>query len=204
MAGINMDSIMKKVNAYAKSSDGKERMDAKIGDMRKGKSGATAGGDYVATFKDMDDAANDMENTARRVAQSHHLPDSVLDHFDSLTHGKPYIDHDGRYRVDIWFQDNLYRPSLVIASGPRKGQHTGDGIDNIVSLFDTGYHARERVWGVWPGHEELGVIGSRVTRDPIGFMSEAAGDFNREKFGGKYHVIAIIPESDSDTDFYIK
>lgn len=205
MAGINIDSIMKKVSAYTKSSEGKGKMDERIVEIRKGKNGKTEGDGYVVTFEDMHRAAREMEDEARTVAQSHRLPDSVLDHFDSLEHTEPYYQKEtGRYRVDISFGDNLYRPSLMIVNGRRKGSRTGDGIDNIVSLFDTGYEAGSRVWGEWSGHEELGVIGSRTSRDGIGFMDEAIDDFNRKHVHTKVHVVAILPDSGTDTQFYLR
>ena len=203
MAGINISSIMKKVNAYAKTEEGKKRMERRVDELRSGKDGKTDGGGYVATIEDMNVAASEMETEARIVAQSHRLPDSVLDHFDSLRHGAPYYDKAlGHYRVDIYFEDNLYRPSLEINDGPKKGQHTGDGIDNIVSLFDTGYVAHGQVFGLWRGHEERGVIPSLMYRRPIRFMEEAVGNFNRTHIHRKYHVTPIIPDSDGDIQFY--
>ena len=203
MAGININSIMKKVKAYAKDDEGKKRMDQRVNELRLGKNGKTDGGDYVATIEDMNTAAFDMEAEAKNVAKSHRLPDSILDHFDSLRHGAPYYDKAlERYRVDIYFEDNLYRPSLEINDGPMKGQRTGDGIDNIVSLFDTGYVAHGQVFGLWRGHESRGVIPSLMYRKPLRFMEEAVEDFNRTHFYKKYHVTAILPDSGDDIQFY--
>ena len=203
MAGINMDSIMKKVNAYAKSSDGKERMDAKIGDLRKSGSGKTDAGSRVTSFSEMRQASEMMRRIAKENATAHKLPQSVLDHFDSLVAEPPYQNKQGQYVMDMYFRSDLSRPSLTIVDGPRKGQRTGGGIDNIVSLFDTGYVAHNTVFGIWEGHESLGEIQGRIMRDSKGFMNESIQDFNRT-CGKRYGVTAVLSDEGQDADYYLR
>lgn len=201
MAGVNIDSIMKKVNAFAESDVGKERMKKRINDIRKGGGTKTEGGGRITSFKEMHAAAREMERTAKETAAAHKLPQSVQDHFDTLYHEPPVQVGEGMYRMDLYFHSDLGRPSLLINDGPRKGQHTGEGINNIVSLFDTGYIAHNQVFGIWEGHEMFGPISSRVFRNSIGFMKEAVTDFNR-RFGNRYGVTAMLSDEWPDAEYY--
>lgn len=92
---------------------------------------------------------------------------------DDIIVGRPVLMGDGRYRIDIYFnEDALRRKSLNPDAYP-------DGIDDIVSLFVTGYEAAGAIRGVWEGHgnEE---IWSRRSRKPNDFMSKAVQAFNNK------------------------
>ena len=82
---------------------------------------------------------------------------------------------DGMCEVKICFNEEaLRRKSLDPGRYP-------EGINDIVKLFVTGYHARGAVRGVWEGHGD-GEVWSRRSREPSNFMSLAVKEFNR-KYG---------------------
>lgn len=197
MSKINLSSVMTKVSGWAKSKDGQKRIADKIEEYRKSGIERTYGGGSVITIENMCMIAEEMIKSLQSLASQHSLPDSVQRHFASLTYDFPRpIDGDKTlYNVEIYFQDDMSRMSLLITSGRRAGQRTGDGINNIVALFNNGYQARSQVFGVWSGREELGSIGSRQSRDGLHFMQQAVSDFNI-KYGAKYNVVATVASSD--------
>lgn len=199
MANINMASIMKKINSYAKSADGKEKISNTISKYRQEGRDITYGGGRVTTVESMAKAAETMISILKQTAASKMLPQSVLDHFNSLSYSQPEIigKEGNQYKIDIFFTDDLSRPSLTIVSGAKKGQRTGEGVKNIVSLFDTGYDADKKVYGLWEKHENLGIVSSVSHRDSLGFMKEAVEMFNRSE-GISYNAVAYIPENDID------
>jgi hypothetical protein len=192
---------MQKVKSYAKSNEGKRRMDEYIGQCVSDGRNKTAGGSQIITVDIMNRAANAMINKLKEVAGSKSLPESVVGHFNSLTATEPMLYDNGKqYKVDISFGDNLSRLSFQIAYGKKKGQYTGDGIDNIVSLFDTGMDADRMAYGLWIGYEVLGPVAGLTHRDELRFMSEAVSEFNLE-YGDLYNVYAYIS---ADPDFYAR
>ena len=200
MAQINMASIMSKVRAYAKTNECKKRNQDYIAQCRQAGRNTTESGETIITEQIMCRAAETMIATLRQIAQEHQLPASVQEHFNSLEYSQPrVVGNQGEvYQVDIWFSDDLSRMSLLIPTGKRAGQRTGDGIQNIVSLFDTGYSASHSVFGTWDGHEDAGVIRSRSQLDGKHFMSQAVDSFNRawsEIYGARAMIAA-------DTEFY--
>lgn len=200
MAQINMASIMSKVRAYVKTNECKKRSQEYIAQCRQDGRITTESGETIITEEIMCRAAETMIATLRQIAQEHQLPASVQEHFNSLEYSQPRVvgNQGEAYQVDIWFSDDLSRMSLLIPTGKRAGQRTGDGIQNIVSLFDTGYSASHSVFGTWGGHEEDGVIRSRSQLDGKHFMSQAVDSFNRA-WSEIYGVRAMIA---ADTEFY--
>lgn len=200
MAQINMASIMSKVRAYTKTNECKKRSQDYIAQCRQAGRSTTESGETIITEEIMCRAAETMIATLRQIAQEHQLPASVQEHFNSLEYSQPrVVGNQGEvYQVDIWFSDDLSRMSLLIPTGKQAGQRTGDGIQNIVSLFDTGYSASHSVFGTWDWHEDAGVIRSRSQLDGKHFMSQAVDSFNRA-WSAIYGVRAMIA---ADTEFY--
>lgn len=199
MAIINIDSIMKKVNAYAKSPEGKTRIGNKIKEYRESGVEKTSGGGIVLTEQRMCRIAENMITILKTSAGRAKLPQSVLSHFDSLDYTKPIQSGENSYSIEIRFTDDLSRPSLKIMTGKYRGQRTGEGIENIVSLFDTGYpsdeHSVKPVHGVWDGHDDAGIIRSRTAREELRFMQNSVDEFNRV-IGSKYGVTAYLEHED--------
>lgn len=198
MADINLDSIMSKVEAYARSAKGKLRMQECIDKYAAEGRGKTAGGGKVRTETDMWTAASKLIGVLRSTAQSHDLPASVMQHFDSLDCSKIYKMPDGSSVIYIYFGGNLHRDSL------ENDATSYDGIDNIIALFNNGNdNASNYVYGWWNGHSPTGEaiarslytddfawVRSKKDRGPLKFIQQAVNDFNGN-YGTDYNVTAI-------------
>lgn len=205
MANIDMNAIMSKVKSFAKSDEGQKRMSRYISDCRESGRSETAAGDTIITEQIMIRAAETLISMLKEAASQFKLPESVKEHFGSLYYNQPipWGKQGDSYKVDITFGDDLSRMSLLITSGANKGKRTGEGIKNIVSLFDTGYDAGKQVYGSWDGHIDVyawnDTIASRTHRDGLNFMQQTLDSFNRE-WGALYNVVAIV--SADDPSFY--
>lgn len=195
MANINLDSIMKKVEAYGRSVNGKLRMQEVIHKYAKDGVSKTGAGDRVVTETDMWMAASKMISVLRDTARSYALPASIMRHFDSLECSKIYQMPDGSSEIYIYFGDDLHRDSLY--------SDGYDGVDNIIAVLNNGYHAKNYVYGDWDGHAPTGemrfdgrsiennaYIRSRKDREGLKFIQQAVQDFNGN-YGSDYNVTAI-------------
>lgn len=186
---ISESAIMNKLQAYAKTASGKRRMKAYIDDARE--SGRTlASGEVVIGVKQMSEMANALIDMIQR-----RMPESIAEVGRTLTSSVPEKRPDGSYEVVLRFDPGtLHRDSLENDLGY-------DGIDNIVALFNNGYHAKNYVYGWWNGHSPtgnsltMGVTGdegyawvrSEKEREPLQFMQDAATEFNAI-YGSRYGV----------------
>ena len=186
---ISESAIMNKLQAYAKTASGKRRMKECIDNARE--SGRPlASGDIVIGVEQMSEMANALVD----MIQSR-MPESIAEAGRTLTPSVPAKQPDGSYEVVLRFDpDSLHRDSLENDLGY-------DGIDNIVALFNNGYHAKNYVYGWWNGHSPTGnsltrgVTGdegyawvrSEKEREPLQFMQDAATEFNAI-YGSRYGV----------------
>lgn len=199
MPAINMSSIMSKVGAYSRSVSGKLRMKECIDKYASDGKNKTAGGGKVRTEEDMMLAADKMISILRSTARSYDLPASVMSHFDSLDCSRPYRMPDGGMVVYVYFEDDLSRESLENG----ENGYTGEGINNIIALFNNGYHAKDYVYGWWNGHqphgealsrsldgrEDFAWVRSKKDRDGLYFIQQAVRDFNGN-YGHEFDVTA--------------
>ena len=201
---IDVDAINKRLKEYEKSSEGKKRKKEFLENCIENDIRKTEAGSVIVTEEMMEEAARLMIQTLKNVAfATEELPESVRAHFASLDNSPPTkvsTPLGDRYIVNIYFTDDLSRFSLVIAKGRRRGQFTGEGIDNIVSLFDTGFAAKSTAHGLWYGHEDIGPIKSKQSRAGLYFMRDAVRLFN-DKFSKKYGVEAYIA---ADSKYYAR
>lgn len=177
-AQIDMRSIMSKVSALSKSGTGKKMMADKIEEYKKEGVRQTAAGSFIVTEDVIHEIAQelifDLQRMAARLQSEGVLAYSVAKHFWSLYVEAFQSDRAGNYKVYIAFADDLSRQSLLSYSA--SGARTGEGIDNIISLFNTGYSARGAVHGFW---ENAGVDTWSVPYRPrLGFMEDAIDKFN--------------------------
>lgn len=168
---INMDSINAKIQKYAKSPAGQRKIEQAIG------------GAAVVNIAEMNAAAQEMIDILRKTAASHGLPESVMDHFSSLSASAPREISPLNYEVQINFSDDMSRQSLY--------QKKYDGVDNIVAVYNNGYHAHDYVYGRRVIDGWVKYITSRTEREGLHFMQEAVNEFNRV-CGPKYNVIATL------------
>ena len=169
---INVDSVMKKVRAYARSSEGKQRIKDKVEESRAtGKK--LASGDKVTSEQDMVQLANRLAASIRAS-----LPEQIASVGEFLYVSPPYKLGDGTYKVSLSFdRAAVHRDSLTSVNYPYAdnfpkkadgslyrgrtqerrqdsmdtwGAFTGGGIDNIVALFNNGQQNPGRsVFGYW-------------------------------------------------------
>lgn len=196
MADINLDSIMKKVEAYGRSVTGKLRMKECLNNYVSDGINKTAAGDKIVTETEMYQAADKLISVLRSTAQSYGLPASVMRHFDNLDYTKIHTMSDGSSTICLYFGGDLHRNSLY--------SDGYDGIDNIVALLNNGYHAKDYVYGYWEGHKPTGesvldgrstdaFIRSRKDREGLNFIGQAIQDFNGN-YGAEYNVTAVAGE----------
>jgi len=97
----------------------------------------------------------------------------------SLAFTAPQMISDNTYRIGVYFNENLSRPSLDEA---RYG-----GITDLAELFDQGMTTKSGrpVHGLWHGKETW----SRTTIPGAGFMDAAVTDF-LSNYASEYNVIS--------------
>lgn len=183
MAQVAISSIMSKVSALAKTDEYKKKMKDVTAKYRKNNVEKTAAGSSIMTLNRMEVIAHHFIDLLTMIAGMCDLPESVMAHFDSLkmtplkfVKGSSLF--SDRYVTKIYFDDVekgfAFRTSLW---NVRRGAYTGEGIDNIISLFDTGYKTRHIVYGLWEGHTAT-EIPSLSYRRPEHFIEDAVRDFN--------------------------
>lgn len=205
MPAINMSSIMSKVGAYSRSVSGKLRMKECIQKYAADGKSKTAGGSKVITEDDMFKAAAKLIWVLQETARSFDLPQSVMQHFNSLECSKPYRMPDGSTVMYVYFEDDLRRDSLE--NGEGANGYTGEGIDNIVALLNNGAHAKDYVYGWWNNHspsgnalarsmpnDDFAWVRSKKDRDALHFIQQAVSDFNGN-YGSEYNVTAEAGEA---------
>lgn len=207
MAEVNLTSIFNKVKEYSKTPVGKQKMRQAITTKTKGGVGTTGCGDEILTTTKMAELAKELISTIKTTAASYDLANSVMAHFDSLT----YMIQDmgnGNYECYIYFTDDLSRESL------ETDESQGDGINNIVALFNNGYVASAPKYGWWSGHSPKGEsIGRSLTgtenyayvkgvqaRPSLRFMQRAIEDFCG-KYQGKYRMTVALNDSEYDGNY---
>lgn len=188
---------MSKLKIYADSDSGKKRMDGCIKEYLKDGKIKTVSGEELISIERMNEAADKVIELILRYA--HSLPPSLYTLLGSnleSTKPLPFGSEDGSWYIDLQFKDGslLRRESLRRRVGGRgseeiTNERTGTGIDNIISLFDTGYEAGWSVYGYWD------TAGKRVksvrSREGIHFMRDAVHEFNAT-YGKQYHCVASI------------
>lgn len=188
---ISAKDIMAKVNAWAQTPDGKKKVDGVVKDsVRTGR--PLANGKKVLDPKEMTAAANDLIQIIRD-----NLPEPIKEVGRTLTASAPIRNPDGTYVVYINFdKDALRRESLKNNNEYYQSKHngrTGEGINNIVALFNTGYKEDSigRVWGMWESRGKW--IHNQQSRDGLWFMQRAVQDF-LSTYGGDYSVKVNLDE----------
>lgn len=176
--------------------------------IRSGKT-LTGCGDEIATLEVMERLVKELIQTLRLTALSiddEYLPDSVKKHFDSLQY--VVTENDGVWEFSIYFSDDLSRDSLYT------DYNQGDGIDNIVALFNNGYVASSYKYGWWDNHKPTGewslytsgynaqdaYIRSRQARPSLHFMQRAIHDF-MSLYGCRYNIAVELDQYSYDGNY---
>ena len=195
---INMGSIMSKMRAFSESPKGKKRMKACLEMYEKEGRASTAAGDKLLTEKMMWEAVSKFIHVMKITAADYDLPESVMEHINGLESSGliTKLPNDGGYEIHLSFSGDLHRDSLENDLGY-------EGIDNIVALFNNGYHARNYVYGWWDNHKATGdgvlrsgydskfaYVRSRKEREALRFIQQAVINFNAN-YGTEYGVTAV-------------
>lgn len=96
----------------------------------------------------------------------------------NITHTSPYKIGNDTYAVEVYFSDDLSRPSLY--------PEQYSGINNIAALLNNGYEARDYVYGEWHGER----IRSRKSLGGMHFMQSAKRNFEGN-YGSEYNVVDV-------------
>ena len=187
---------MSKVSAYAQSSAGKEKMNKRIQQYVSSGVKQTAAGDKILTEDKMWEAVSKFLYVMRVTAAEYGLPESVMEHINGLESAGQIRKTPDGYEIALYFEGDLHRDSLDNDLGY-------EGVDNIVALFNNGYHARNYVYGWWEGHKATGDgvlrsgvgtdfawVRSKKEREPLHFIQQAVHDFN-VNYGADYGVTAV-------------
>lgn len=187
---------MSKVSAYAQSSAGKEKMNKRIQQYVSSGVKQTAAGDKILTEDKMWEAVSKFLYVMRVTAAEYGLPESVMEHINGLESAGQIRKTPDGYEIALYFEGDLHRDSLDNDLGY-------EGVDNIVALFNNGYHARNYVYGWWDGHKATGDgvlrsgvgtdfawVRSKKEREPLHFIQQAVHDFNAN-YGADYGVTAV-------------
>ena len=207
MATVNMQSIFRKCKEWSTTETGKARMREVIAQKRKDGTAVTAGGSEILTQAKMAALANELISILRNTAASYDLAPSVMAHFDSLAYVVQDLGNE-QYECDIYFADDLSRESLETDENP------GEGINNIIALFNNGYVASAPKYGWWNGHSPTGnespyrsgvnaasaYIRSTQSRPSLHFMQRAIEDF-ASKYQAKYPLAVVLNDAEYDGNY---
>lgn len=205
MANINISSIMNKVSKHATSKDGKGRASDVLKKYRKEGRVKTEGGFEILTKARMVELADELISTLKTTAASYDLVPSVMKHFNSLDYMFQDLGGD-KFECYIYFKDDLSRGSL------KTDYNQGEGINNIIALFNNGYVASAPKYGRWNGHTPLGKSGYRSgegstdayiqgtqARVSLRFMQSAIENFY-SKYAKRY-AMTIVLNDDYDGNY---
>lgn len=213
---INMSSIMDKVNAYADSKSGAEKKSNCINEYVQNGVRTTKSGGTIITLDEMVELA-DFLIFKIIVNTSGIIPGDVRNLIieDLCVMQSPiYMGKNENgidmYELGIGFKNpaRLRRSSLSTrpyyqGTDPSiMTSFTGNGIDNIVSLFDTGYSTDVRKFGYWNPYETDTIVhtANRLSREPLGFIESSIIEFNNS-IGKRYGCTAYIS---ADDDYYFR
>lgn len=189
-------SLSSKLNAWIKSPQGQARLQSKLEEYNRNGIKETAAGDSVIPETRIYEAAAKFIQVLQMTAKSYDLPDSVMKHIDGMSSSGIIQTGDG-FEIPLYFDGDLHRDSLENDLGY-------NGIDNIVALFNNGYHAQNYVYGWWDNHSPSGEavgrslynddyawVRSKKERDALKFIQQAINDFNGN-YGSEYNITAVI------------
>lgn len=175
MAGVNMESILAKAQAYTESPEFKKKVSAKTDDIM-----LHGGGTPTGTLGAAISIAGASAAADKFIEVLQGEISSLGASIDAeLTHSSPYKVGDNRYQITVDFSGGVHRESLYPEGYP-------GGINNIVALLNKGYSAGKKVYGVWHGQQ----IASLQHRDGLGFISSAVSNF-MGNYGNEYGVLDI-------------
>lgn len=170
MAKIDYAAIANRVSDYFDSSAGRRQIEGKMKELSQTGKHTVSGG-FIPSDSKINAMADELVELLNDIAGSYGLPVSVLAHIkNSTTQTKKLMFNTSQiaYEIDITFGGDVSRPSLY----PEKY----DGVKNIVQLFNTGYMAKNSVFGYWHGRQTV----SLRSRPALYFMQKAVIEFENK------------------------
>lgn len=207
MGNVNLGSISGKIKKYCDTTPGKAKVKSQLTD-RRGVNLVKYDGRMIPAnefaymiAEDFYDELVDLGWEALPLPSQQSVRDNIAN--TTVTETPSCIGEYG----DMYFwsvgltiggtdKKFLYRNSF--RRSPEGTARTGDGVDNIVALFNNGVNASARVYGYWDGHGE-GKYASAQTRPSLEFIQEAARNVvNRYKRLGYIISIEISGEYNNE------
>lgn len=181
-ASVNVASVKEKLAAWDKSAAGVAAKRRKIDEYVKDDRRKTDAGSTVVTLDWANEMADELCGMIRNNAAG--VPGSVLANVSSIhSTGETYFG-GGAMIVEMSFAGDLMRQSML--NNPNTARYNSYYPVNIVALFEKGYTASARVYGVWHGM----MTASRTHRDGLGFIQSAVDEFNSRY--AQYDVRATV------------
>lgn len=175
MAGINMGSILAKAQACMNTPKKQREVRNTIDQVVLGKMSIQQG----MSVHTPEEAAAKFIEVLRNTIASSGLSAGAVNAISGLNHGSAHSIGNNQYIIDVYFDGDMSRPSLV----PSKY----GGINDLAELFDEGVdHEMRPVHGTWHGHETW----SRTVIPGTHFMEQAISDF-MGNYASEYNVISI-------------
>lgn len=193
-------SLLKKVEFWASTQKGKRAFENAISKAAKN-GGKLPSGEKIFKPANFENASRVMERLIRK-----HLPKQIKDTGKGLYHitvgGKEDYTVGSPVAYVVFSEDSVRRESL--GTPHTESGRTGEGVDNIVQLFNNGVRASGQVYGWWDSHKpttsrnargdsEYAWVTSTKERPALHFMQEAVAEFNAT-YAEKYGVQAILSE----------
>ena len=188
MATINMDSILAKARQCVNKPSIKNKIETTVDKHIMNDSGGIKG--RKVTFTGMKEAAikfiDILKNEISNLEASSNFEDgalgsSAVSALSKLEYGTPKKVGTNRYEIEVWFSEDLSRPSL--------SPSLYDGVENIAALLNTGYSASHSVYGIWEGHSDE-KIPSLKNRSGAHFIDNAVQNF-MASYANEYGVLDI-------------
>lgn len=208
---VNLDTLKTKLDKYINSEKGREKIKQeriKAFDANKtfGKSefGATTKYFYSALGDAfMIHLDNEIFGDPRSSQGLKGISSSLINSSDGYIVSNPIKIDDDLYKVYITFnQEKLRRNSLLAENWNGETYYTGEGINNILALFNNGmdisadkqadmyghsYSGSGAPFGLWETHNVM--VRATTHRDPLLFMQRTARDFLRDN--EKYNIVSV-------------
>lgn len=173
---ISANKLNKKVSDEANTKRGQKTINKVVADKA-----SKSGTDRERMIKIANMFIQVLKDTASSRIGYTAETQSIQKHFDSLKATEPsLITRNGKTYgvIYVYFSDeDLSRESLLLSDGRR----TGDGINNIIALFNNGYEIASKITprGIWEGHNDNKAVRAKRKRERLEFMQSAASIVKR-------------------------
>lgn len=171
MPSIDMKSIMDKAAKATNTSKFQKQIEAKTDEyaLAGGAGKAAPLSPPFAATKFIEVLQNEIKSLeATSGFAEGKLGTTAVEALSHLDHGAPYKVGKHKYKIPVWFKNDLRRDSLCVDEY--------SGIDNIAALLNSGYDTGHVVYGIWLHHSPFN-IPSLQHRSGAHFIENAIRDY---------------------------